>query len=101
MPRVFVLSKLRPEAKAEEYEKWVHEFDYPTTEKFFKSITSYRVYKLKETLEGKPLPYNYIECIDIKNVEEYKKDLSTPEALKLLRQWAKYIEGVTVFTETI
>jgi len=85
-----VLSKIRPDADPAEYEKWVMEYDYPTSKKL-KSIIHYRTYKVKGALEGSP-EYSYIEHIDITDIEEYKKDLSTSIAEELLKQWSSFIE---------
>lgn len=104
MPTIFVLSKLRPEVAPEKYEDWVREYDYPTSKKF-KSIISYRAYKVKESLEqNEPPEYSYIEHIDITNLEEYKKDLSTPTGEELLKQWSQFMkvkESKMLVTEVI
>jgi len=102
MPTVFVLSKLRTEVDPKEYENWVKQYDYPTSKKF-KSIIFYRAYKVKESLEETESPeYSYIEHIDITNLEEYKKDLSSPAGRELLKQWSSFIkEAQMLVTEVI
>jgi hypothetical protein len=102
MPTVFVLSKIRTEANPEKYEDWVRKYDYPTSKKF-KSIISYKAFKVKGYLEEKELPeYSYIEHIDITDLEEYKKDLSTLEGKELLKQWSQFIkEAKILVTEVI
>jgi hypothetical protein len=100
MPTVFVFSKLRPGVDPKKYEKWVQEYDYPTSKKL-KSIIHYRAYKVKGALEGSS-EYSYIEHIDVTDIEEYKKDLSTSVAKELLKQWSSFIgEAKVLFTEVI
>lgn len=100
MPTAYVLSKLRPGVDSDKYEKWVREYDYPTTKKV-KSITHYRTYRVTGALEGQT-EYSYIERIEITDVEEYKKHLETPECKELLRQWSEFIgESKVLFTTVI
>lgn len=100
MPTVFVFSKLRPGADPDKYEKWVREYDYPNAAKS-KSVIHYRAYKVTEALEGHP-EYSYVEHIEITDVDDYKKDLSTPEFKELMRQWSTYIgEAKIVITKVV
>ena len=92
MATVFFLTKLKDGADREAYEKWVQEYDYPTCRKHFKSITFYKAYKVNET--SKPdSPYDFIEHIDMTSMEEYQREMETPEFQELLRQWGEYIDG--------
>ena len=100
MPAVFVLSKLRSGADTQKYEKWVREYDYPTSRKV-KSIVSYRAYKVTGALQGTP-EYSYVEHIEITNMDEYKKDLETPAFKELLNQWSTFIgEAKILFSDVI
>ena len=100
MTTVFVLTKLRSGVDHERYEKWVREYDYPNSRKV-SSIVSYRTYRVTGALEGSS-EFSYIERIDITDVEEYKKALSTPELKELLRQWSEFIaESELLFTEVL
>ncbi|MHA1832432.1 MAG: hypothetical protein ACTSV7_00445 [Candidatus Baldrarchaeia archaeon] len=100
MYAVFVLSKLRPKVDPEKYENWVRQYDYPTSKKLG-SITHYRVYRVTGTLEGSS-EYSYIEHITVTNIEEYKRDISTPIGKELLKQWSSFIkEAKVLFTEVI
>ncbi len=102
MPVVFVMSKLRPGVRSEDYEKFVREIDYPTTQKNKDIFTFYKVYKITGTFDGSPSPYDYAEHIVITDVEKYKKLLESPDCAELLKEWSKYIgEYVYVFTEEV
>ena len=92
MPTVFFLTKLKDGADRTAYEQWVQEYDYPTCRKHFKSITFYQAYKVNEISESDS-PYDFIEHIDMTSVEEYQREMETPEVQELLRQWGEYIDG--------
>jgi hypothetical protein len=95
MPTAFFLSKLKIGVKAEDYEKWVHEFDYPGARKR-KSIKSYTVHRINGAFRGDKV-YDYIEVVEITDLDEYKKGFDTDAGKKLHREWSKYIgESVAV-----
>ncbi len=100
MSATFFLTKLKDDAKQKDYEKWVKESDYSIARKI-DSIIFYRVYRITESLQNE-VPYDYIEHIKITNSENYKKDLESEEAKKLLEQWSEYIgESKAFFGEEI
>jgi predicted metal-dependent hydrolase len=98
MPTVFFLSNLKKGADAKEYEKWVQRVDYPLSKKI-KPIKSYRVHRINGAFEGQK-KYDYIEVIEITNLDDYKKELASPEVKQLLKEWANYIgESHAVYGE--
>lgn len=98
--KVFFVNKLKKRVRPEEYEKWVRERDYPESKKI-STIKSYQVYKVKESLLGER-PFDYIEVIDVTDVEKYKNDLNSPTVKALLEEWKKYVgESAGVYTEVI
>lgn len=92
MPAVFFLTKLREGADREKYEKWVTEYDYPTCKKHFRSVLKYTTFRVNEESRSVS-PYDYIEHIDLTSVEEYKRELETPEFQELLRQWSEFVDA--------
>jgi|SRR5579884_835021 len=101
MPVVFFLNKLRPEAKPEEYERWVREVDYPTA-RALKTIKSYVVARTPTTLEGQPSPYDYIERVEITNLDDYRQELTAPSMADFSKQWASFVgESIAVAGEEI
>ena len=89
MPTAFFLTKLKPGANSKEYEKWVRERDYPTAKRI-KSIKSYRVHRINGAFEGQK-KYDYIEVLEITDLDTYTRDLSSSEGKKLLAEWSDYI----------
>ena len=100
MTKVFFLNKLKKDVNSSDYEKWVKERDYPVARNA-KSIKAYDVYKINGAFWGDQT-YDYIEVIDVTDVESYAKDGKTPEVKKLLEEWQEYIaECIPVHGEPV
>ena len=101
--RVFFLNTLREGVEHEDYERWVREVDYPLA-RSLPTIRSYIVTRLDGHLqeEGKP-PYDYLEVIDITDLDEYRASLAGgPEIEEFFKQWSSFVgESVAVFGEVI
>src|SRR4051794_6228499 len=101
MPVVFFLNRLRPGASAAGYERWVREVDYPTA-RALPPIKSYVVAKMAAALDGQPAPYDYIERVEITDVEDYRAALSDPSMAAFAGEWSSHIgESVAVFGEEL
>ena len=101
MAVVFFLNRLRPGVKGEDYERWVREVDYPTA-RSLDTITSYVVARMQETLEGQPAPYDYIERVEITEIDAYRQELGDPKMGDFARQWSGFVgESIAVFGEEI
>lgn len=77
--KIIVLFNLKPEISTKEYETWAKEKDIPTVNAL-NSINKFEVFKSVSLLgsEEKP-PYDYIEILDINDMDEFGKDTSTNE----------------------
>ncbi len=101
MPVVFFLNKLRPDVRGEDYERWVREVDYPTA-RALSTITSYVVARTEATLEGQPSPYDYVERVEITDLDAYRRELADPSMADFSRQWSALVgESLAVFGEEI
>lgn len=101
MPVVFFLNKLRAGVRHEDYERWVREVDYPTA-RALTTIRSYVVARTQATLEGDPSPYDYVERVEILNIDDYRSQLADPSMADFSRQWAALVgESLAVFGEEI
>jgi hypothetical protein len=95
MPVVFWFSRLQPGIKAEDYERWVREFDYQQA-KEIPSLTSYRVYRAEGPCLGdEAMPYDYIEVAEITNLEDYRRDIAEhPAAARIVAEIGTYVESL-------
>lgn len=89
MPTAFFLTRLKPGVNSKDYERWVHQFDYPTARKM-KSIKSYKVHRINGAFDGEK-KYDYIEVVEITDLDNYGRDLGSPEGKKLLAEWSNYV----------
>lgn len=100
MPTVFFLSRLKKDVKAEDYEKWVQEFDYPHA-RSMAAIKSYTVHRIQGAFRGERA-YDYVEVVEVTNLDDYRQGLGSEEGKRLHDQWAGYIgESVAVYGEAI
>lgn len=101
MAVVFFLNKLRSGVKGEDYERWVRDVDYPTA-RSLDTITSYVVAKMTATLDGLPASFDYIERVEITDVDDYRNELADPKMGDFAQQWSAFIgESIAVFGEEI
>lgn len=90
--RVFFLTKLRPGADPKAYEQWVRTVDYPLA-RGLQTITQYHVTRITGMYQGDdPPPYDYLEVIDITELEPYRKELTTgPKMEAFFKEWGSFI----------
>lgn len=102
MPVVFFLNKLRAGADPAAYEKWVREVDYPTA-RALATIKSYVVARTATTLEGAPSPYDFVERVEITDVDAYRAELAgAPGMDEFFTQWSSFVgESVAVYGDEI
>jgi hypothetical protein len=100
--RVFFLNKLREGVDPQDYEDWIGRVDYPVA-RAQGAITAYTVTRIEGTLgEGGESPYDYLEVIEITDLESYRALGSLPEFENLLREWSLYVaEAVMIHGEVV
>jgi hypothetical protein len=99
MPVRYVITTLKKGVKPEDYERWLREYDYRVA-KTLPSIVSYRTHRIEGPITGAEQPgWNYIERIEVRDPEQYAKDLASPAGQELIRQlYDNYLErSRTVF----
>jgi hypothetical protein len=86
MPVRYVITTLKPGVKPADYERWLREYDYRVA-KTLPSIVSYRTHRIEGPLNGAPdAGWNYIERIEVRDVDQYQRDLASPAGQELIRQ---------------
>lgn len=102
--RVFFLNTLRPGVAAKDYEQWVRTVDYPIA-RSQSAIQSYVVTRLEGHLSGanEPLPCQYLEVLEITNIEEYRAIPDTSaDFQRLMKEFSEYVESTTaIYGEVI
>jgi len=89
--RVFFLNRLHEDADRNEYEAWIRRVDYPVA-RAQGAITSYTVTRIDGTLSGEGAsPYDYLEVIEITDLDAYQALGELPEFKQLLQEWSQYV----------
>ncbi len=102
--RVFFLNKLREGVDPAAYERWVREVDYPFARRL-PTIESYVVTRLDGLFEGGEAPYDYLEVVEITELDAYRKSLdrgSSPELKQFFEEWSSFVgESLVVYGEVL
>ena len=93
MPVRYVITTLKPGVRPEDYERWLREYDYRVA-KTLPSIVSYRTHRIEGPITGaEQAGWHYIERIEVRDKEQYAKDLASPAGQELIRQlYDHYLE---------
>jgi len=93
MPVRYVITTLKNGVKPEEYERWLREYDYRVA-KTLPSIISYRTHRIEGPINGaERAGWHYIERIEVRDKDQYAKDLASPTGQELIHQlYDKYLE---------
>jgi hypothetical protein len=93
MPVRYVITTLKPGVRPEDYERWLREYDYRVA-KTLPSIVSYRTHRIEGAITGaEGAGWHYIERIEVRDKEQYAKDLASPAGQELIRQlYDTYLE---------
>jgi hypothetical protein len=89
----YVITTLKPGVRPEDYERWLREYDYRVA-KTLPSIVSYRTHRIEGAITGaEAAGWHYIERIEVRDKEQYAKDLASPAGQELIRQlYDTYLE---------
>lgn len=93
MPVRYVITTLKNGVKPEDYERWLREYDYRVA-KTLPSIISYRTHRIDGPINGaERAGWHYIERIEVRDKDQYAKDLASPAGQELIRQlYDNYLE---------
>ena len=89
----YVITTLKRGVDPAAYEKWLREYDYRVA-KTLPGIASYTTHRIEGPITGaESAGWNYIERIEIRDMEQYQRDLASPAGQELLRQlYENYLE---------
>jgi hypothetical protein len=90
--RVYFLNKLRNGIAPEDYERWVRDTDYPIARRD-PSIHRYEVTRVEGTLSDESASVDYLEVLEVTDIEAYRNAIETPEFKALLGEWSEFIES--------
>jgi hypothetical protein len=102
--RVFFLNTLREGVDPADYERFVREVDYPFA-RGLPTIRSYVVTRLDGLFDGGQAPHDYLEVVEITELEAYRKSLDpsgNPKVQRFFDEWSSFVgESLVVYGEVI
>lgn len=101
MAYVVVLFNLKPGVDRAAYEQWARTSDIPTVNSLA-SVDSFRVLKASGTLGGGSSPYEYVELIDVNDMEQLGADIAADPMPKIAAEFGTFADNpVFILTEEL
>ena len=94
MAHVIVLFNLRNSTDVAAYESWARTTDLPTVNSL-PSVNKFTVLKVRGTFSGEPSPYQYVEIIDVADMDQLTKDVSTDVMKEIANQFQEFADNPT------
>lgn len=96
--RIIVLFNLRPGVDPALYEAWATSTDAPTV-RGLPSVAGFRVHALTGLLMGEgTLPFQYIEVLDVADMNQLGPDISTPTMQAISAQFQTFADNPIFLT---
>ena len=93
MSKVIVLFNLKSEAQISEYEAWAKQTDIPSINAL-KSVENFSIHKATGLLGSEERsPYDYIEIIDVANMDDFSQEITTDTIQAIAKQFANFAEN--------
>jgi hypothetical protein len=91
--RIICLFNLKPGASAAAYEAWARGTDIPGVNALG-SVNNFTVHRATGLFgSDAPPPYDYVEIIDIKGMDEFVADVSNPEFQKVAAAFGEFTDN--------
>jgi REDY-like protein HapK len=102
--RVFFLNRLKDGVDPADYEGFVRDVDYPFA-RSLPTIRSYVVTRLDGLFSGGEAPYDYLEVVEITELDEYRRSLDPagdPAVAAFVEEWSTFVgESLVVYGEVL
>jgi hypothetical protein len=101
MTTMIVPIKLKDGADPAAYEKWAKERDIPTATSL-PSVDSFVLYKVKSLIDGAAAPYDYVELIEINDLERFPADASSEPMQAIAAELGEFLgDGAFLLSDRI
>ncbi len=98
---IFAVFNLKDGVSPADYEAWAKATDLPTVNAL-KSIESFRVFRSTGLLgSDAPPPYQYIEVLDIADMEQFGADVATAAMQEVAAAFQGMVEVTFITTEEL
>ena len=93
MNTLIVLFRLHPGADVAAYEAWAKNTDLPVVRQL-PSVSRFEVYRSRGLFgSGEPAPYEYVEVIDISDLEGFGRDVVTDTMRKVAAEFRDFADN--------
>lgn len=100
MTCIIVLVKLKTGKNAADYEKWASEKDLPTVNAL-PSVARFELLRTAGLLTGGSAPYDYVEILDVSDMEQFGKDTSTDAMAAIAAEFQEWADPTFILTEKV
>jgi hypothetical protein len=100
MTRIIVLLNLKPGKSEADYEQWALSTDLPTVNAL-RSVDSFTLFQATGVLGEGESPYQYIEIIDVADMELFDSETSTEAMGKIAAEFQGWADPVFIVTRQI
>jgi len=100
MTRIIVLVNLKPGKSRAEYEAWAASTDLPTVNALG-SVDSFTLFESVGLFGGGTPPYDYIEIIDVNDMDAFGRDVATAEMTRIAGQFQGWADPVFILTRQV
>jgi hypothetical protein len=94
MQKVFVMYRLKPGVKIEDYRKWSKSLDQVVTP-FQPGVHRFEVYEIEGAEKGES-PYMIVEDIDVESWAEWQKVVASDAMKEVVDSWGNYGDESTL-----
>ncbi len=92
---LIVLFNLKDETSPIKYETWAQTVDVPTVKRLT-SVSDFKVFKTSGVLGSEsPAPYQYVEILEVNDMEQLGKDISTDTMKSIAAQFQDFADNPT------
>lgn len=92
MTKIIVLFNLKAGVSVEAYEAWALSTDVPTVNGL-KSVDNFDVFRTSGLLGGGEAPYQYVETIDVPDLEALGADVSSEVMQKVAAEFQQFADN--------
>jgi hypothetical protein len=98
--RIIVLLNLKPGKSVADYERWAETTDLPTVNGL-KSVSNFEVLRTAGLLGGGTAPYQYVEIIDVADMDLFGEETSTEAMGKVAAEFQDWADPIFIMTEKL
>lgn len=95
MQTLIVLFRLKPGASVADYEAWARSTDLPVV-RGLPSVASFTLFRMQGLFgSGERAPYDYVEIIEIRDLDGFGPDVSTATMKKVASEFRQFADNPT------